>query len=111
MYSRCLHSIGNNDEKEKFLIGEMKHLIEEKNDMKSRIENWYVHDNGHPNDHAEFYGIVIDSIGNKIDKSVFESAIDDVNKADEVYKRYEDLRDCLIEYRKRLQGNGAAKIY
>ncbi len=79
--------------------------------MKSRIENWYVKNNEHPNDHAEFYGIVIDSIGNKIDKSVFESAIDDVNKADEEYKRYEDLRDCLIEYRKRLQGNGAANLY
>lgn len=78
--------------------------------MKSRIENWYVKNNEHPNDHAEFYGIVIDSIGNKIDKSVFESAIDDVNKADEEYKRYEDLRDCLIEYRKRLK-NGAAKLY
>lgn len=78
--------------------------------MKSRIENWYVKNNGHPNDHAEFYGIVIDSIDNKIDNSVFESAIGDVNKADEEYRRYEDLRDCLIEYRKRLQ-NGAAKLY
>lgn len=78
--------------------------------MKSRIENWYVKNNGHPNDHTEFYGIVIDSIDNKIDNSVFESAIGDVNKAAEVYRRYEYLRDCLIEYRKRLQ-NGAAKLY
>lgn len=70
--------------------------------MKEKIKNWYNLNNQHPNDNDMFYDIVINSLDSKIDFDEFEEAIVDVNSAYCVYKRYEDLRNCVLLYRKQM---------
>lgn len=68
--------------------------------MNSRIKNWYDISNQHPNDNDVFYDIVIDSLDCKIDLCEFEEVIRNENLACCVYNRYEDLRNCVLLYRK-----------
>ena len=70
--------------------------------IKERIKDWVNTNNGHPCDNESLYGIVVDTIDNKISETIFDEVIGE-KKAVEVYSRYEDLRNCLLFYKKRIE--------
>lgn len=67
--------------------------------IKERIENWANTNNGHTCDNEILYGIVIDTIDNKISENIFDDVIEG-ELAIECFKRYEDLRNCLLYYKR-----------
>ena len=68
--------------------------------MIEKVKNWYNTKNVHPCDDNSFYDIVIESLNGKLREDVFSQAIADKRKALDAYRRYEDLRNCLIYYNK-----------
>lgn len=82
-----------------------KELNQEKSQMDiiKRIKDWSEIQNGHPLDEQMFYDIVIDTLENQLDEESFLQAITDQDiDVTNVYKRYEDLRNCLLYYRTKL---------
>ena len=78
-------------------------------DIIKRIKDWSEIQNGHPLDEQRFYDIVIDTLENQLDEESFLQAITDQGidvtqdiDVTNVYKRYEDLRNCLLYYRTKL---------
>lgn len=73
--------------------------------MEEQIKNWYRnHHHHHDLDDQCFYGIVIASVGEKIDYDVFDTALREVahditeDEVSSIYLRYEDLRSLLVYY-------------
>lgn len=72
--------------------------------MGERISRWFRNYNHHPLDDNLFYEIVIDSIDNKIELSIFENALREVNKEieddviNDIYIRYELLHSFFLYY-------------
>lgn len=61
--------------------------------MKEKIKNWFKWYNHHPTDDERFYEIVAETRLNKLDDSVFEEALSNVDSdvVNQIYLRYEDL--------------------
>lgn len=72
-------------------------------DIIERIKDWSEIQNRPPVNDQMFYDIVIDTLENQLDEESFLQAITDQDiDVTNVYKRYEDLRNCLLYYRTKL---------
>lgn len=69
-------------------------------DIIKRIKAWSEIQNRPPVNDQMFYDIVIDTLENQLDEESFLQAITDQDiDVTNVYKRYEDFRNCLLYYR------------
>lgn len=68
--------------------------------MKELINKWYSTNNGHPYDDEMFYEIVVKSLNQKLSEIDFEDVIKSKEKSTVIYKRYEDLRNCVLYLKK-----------
>lgn len=71
----------------------------ETNQLAAKIRMWYMERNQHhPTCDHDLYDIVINSLEQKISYDVFLRTGTDNQNVVNAYKRYEDLRSCLIHY-------------
>ena len=60
------------------------------------LPSWFEENNNHPDDDKRFYELVLKSKDEKISLDIFEAVIGNNGAAENVYKRYEDLRNFLF---------------
>lgn len=70
--------------------------------VKEDIKAWSTNNNGHPLDDKRLYAIVLKTMKHRCDHTDFDEVIEEKDKAEIAFKRYEDLHN----FAKYLESNG-----